>query len=105
MSVAKLSDMVEAGDNVILWNDETHFYDDKTSYHYPALPEWAGTIWDWGDGTTITVGGPTATHVYQKPGTYSITIKCNDIEGAVAIAIKKIRALALLDMASHLLQV
>jgi hypothetical protein len=95
VSIAVLSDTVMVGDTVTLWNDETRFYDDKTSYHYPALPEWAGTTWDWGDGTAVTVGGPTATHVYQNPGTYSIMMEFTDTEGAVATASKKIRVLPL----------
>ena len=96
VSIAALSDTVRAGDAVMVWNDETLFYDDKTSYHYPALPEWAGTTWDWGDRTPVTVGGPTATHVYQNPGTYTITMKFTDTEGATAAAIKKIRILPLI---------
>jgi hypothetical protein len=95
VSIAVLSDTVKVGDSVKVWNDETRFYDDKTSYHYPALPEWAGTAWDWGDGTPITVGGPTATHAYQNPGTYEITMKFTDTEGATAMATKEIRILPL----------
>jgi hypothetical protein len=95
VSIAVLSDTVKVGDSVKVWNDETRFYDDKTSYHYPALPEWAGTAWDWGDGTPITVGGPTATHAYQNPGTYEITMKFTDTEGATATATKEIRILPL----------
>ncbi len=99
-SIAVLSDTVMVGDTVMVWNDETRFYDDKTSYHYPALPEWAGTTWDWGDGTPVTVGGPTATHVYQKPGTYSVTMKFTDTEDATTAATKKIRVLPLPGMTS-----
>ncbi len=95
VSIAILSDTVRAGDSVTVWNDETRFYDDKTSYHYPALPEWAGTTWDWGDGTPTTIGGPTATHVYQKPGTYTITMKFTDTEAATAAATKEVRVLPL----------
>lgn len=91
VSIAVLSDTVMVGDTVTVWNDETRFYDDKTSYHYPALPEWAGTTWDWGDGTPITVGGPTATHIYQNPGTYVVTMEFTDTEGATATAIREIR--------------
>ena len=83
------------GDTVTVWNDETRFYDDKTSYHYPALPEWAGTKWDWGDGTPVTVGGPTANHVYQKSGTYIITLEFTDTEEATATAIKEVKVLPL----------
>jgi hypothetical protein len=86
VSVSILSKTVRAGDTVKVWNDETRFYDDKAAYHYPALPEWAGTIWGWGDGTPMTIGGPTATHIYANPGTYTITMKFTDTEGAEGIA-------------------
>jgi hypothetical protein len=93
VSIAALSDKVRVGDTVKVWNDETRFYDDKTSYHYPALPEWAGTTWNWGDGTPLTIGGPTATHIYENPGSYTITMKFTDTEGAQATATKTINVL------------
>jgi hypothetical protein len=93
VSIAVVSDTVRAGDIVMVWNDETRFYDDKTSYHYPALPEWAGTQWDWGDGTPVTIGGPTADHIYEKPGTYTITLKFTDTEGATATTTREIKVL------------
>jgi len=96
-SIAILSDTVRVGDTVKVWNDETRFYDDKTSYHYPALPEWAGTTWEWGDSTPITIGGPTADHVYKNPGTYTITMKFTDTEKATAVATKEITVLPLPD--------
>jgi hypothetical protein len=95
VSIATLSGTVRAGDTVTVWNDETRFYDDKTSYHHPGLPEWAGTTWDWGDGTPSTIGGPTATHVYQNPGTYTITMNFTDTEDATTTATKEIRVLPL----------
>jgi hypothetical protein len=95
VSISVVSDTVAAGDNVTVWNDETRFYDDKTSYHYPALPEWAGTTWDWGDGSPVTVGGPTASHVYQAPGTYLIKMEFTDTEGAATTDIKRIKVLLL----------
>ena len=95
VSIAVLSDKVRAGDTVKVWNDETRFYDDKTSYHYPALPEWAGTTWDWGDGTPLTLGGPTAAHIYENPGSYTITMKFTDTEGAEATATKTIEVFPL----------
>ena len=95
VSISILSDTVMVGDTVTVWNDETRFYDDKASYHYPALPEWAGTKWDWGDGTPVTVGGPTANHVYQKPGNYIITLEFTDTEEATAKAIKEVKVLPL----------
>jgi len=85
-----LSKTVMTGDTVHVWNDETRFYDDKAAYHYPALPEWAGTTWDWGDGTPITVGGPTASHIYRSPGTYTITMKFTDTEGAEGVATQEV---------------
>ncbi len=95
VSIAILSDTIRVGDAVKVWNDETRFYDDKTSYHYPALPEWAGTTWDWGDATPVTVGGPMATHVYENPGNYTITLKFTDTEGAIATATREITVLPL----------
>jgi hypothetical protein len=97
VSIAAVSDTVMVGDTVTLWNDETRFYDDKTSYHYPALPEWAGTTWDWGDGSPVTVGGPVASHVYRDPGTYPVTMEFTDTEGAVAKAFREVRVLPLPD--------
>lgn len=45
-----------------------------------------GTIvrydWDFGDGTTAPDGGPTPTHVYTTPGTYTVTLVVTDNEGA-----------------------
>jgi hypothetical protein len=93
VSIAVLSDTVRVGDTVKVWNDETRFYDDKTSYHYPALPEWAGTTWDWGDGTPVTVGGPTAVHIYENPGTYTIRMEFTDTERATTTATKVIKVL------------
>jgi hypothetical protein len=97
VSISVLSDTVRVGDTVKVWNDETHFYDDKTSYHYPALPEWAGTTWEWGDSTPITIGGPTAVHEYKNPGTYKITMTFTDTEGATTKATKEITVLPLPD--------
>ncbi|MFP4642559.1 MAG: PKD domain-containing protein [Dehalococcoidia bacterium] len=94
VSIAILSDTVRVGDTVKVWNDETRFYADKVSYHYPALPEWAGTTWDWGDGSDPTVGEPTATHVYQDPGTYTITMTFTDTKGATGKATKEIKVLS-----------
>jgi len=95
VSIAVLSDTVRVGDTVKVWNDETRFYEDKTSYHYPGLPEWAGTTWNWGDGTPVTLGGPTAMHIYENPGTYTITMTFTDTERATATATKVIKVLQL----------
>jgi hypothetical protein len=81
-----LSDTVHAGDLVLVWNDSFFYSDDKTAYHYPGVPYWAGTTWDWGDGTPPTVGGPIVNHVYSKPGTYTVTMKFTDTENAVGTA-------------------
>ena len=92
--IAILSDTVRVGDLVLVWNDSYSFYDDKTSYHYPALPEWAGTTWDWGDGTPLAVGGPMVNHVYEIPGTYTLTMTFADTEGAQGTATQEIKVLS-----------
>jgi PKD domain-containing protein len=38
--------------------------------------------WDFGDGLTVPDGGPTPTHVYTVPGTYTVTLVVTDNEGA-----------------------
>jgi hypothetical protein len=38
--------------------------------------------WDFGDGTPSASGGPTATHVYTLPGTYTATLTACDPEAA-----------------------
>jgi hypothetical protein len=86
VNIAILSDTVGVGDTVKVWNDETRFHCTKTCYHLSALPEWSGSIWDWGDGTPVTRGGPVAHHIYVSPGIYSITLHFKDIYGNVAIA-------------------
>jgi PKD repeat protein len=86
---------VAVGDTVKVWNDETRFFDEKTSYHYPALPEWAGTTWDWGDATAVTIDGPVATHIYENPGNYTITLKFTNPGGVIARAIREITVLPL----------
>lgn len=84
-TISIVSDTVSVGDSVKVWNDETRFYSEKTAYHWPGLPEWAGTIWDWGDGTGKTLGGPFVEHVYEAPGKYKITMTFTDTKGAVAV--------------------
>ncbi len=79
--ISILSKTVNTGDTVYVWNDETRFKNNKTSFHYPALPEWAGTVWDWGDGTPATIGGPTASHIYSSPGIYTIRMSFTNSGG------------------------
>ncbi|HEY1277954.1 MAG TPA: PKD domain-containing protein [Thermoleophilaceae bacterium] len=38
--------------------------------------------WDFGDGTTLPDGGPTPTHVYTSPGSFTVTLAVTDNEGA-----------------------
>jgi DNA-binding beta-propeller fold protein YncE len=38
--------------------------------------------WDFGDGTILLDGGPTPTHVYTSPGSYTATLVVTDNEGA-----------------------
>jgi hypothetical protein len=93
VSIAIVSDTVKTGDTVKVWNDETSFYSEQTAYHYPALPEWAGTVWDWGDGTEKTLGGPFVEHIYEKAGSYTITMTFTDTKGATAVDTKEITVL------------
>lgn len=90
-----LSNTVRVGDLVMAWNDNTFFYDDKTAYHYPGVPYWAGTTWDWGDGSDITIGGPTANHTYLTPGSYTITMTFTDTEGASTTATRQVEVLSM----------
>lgn len=36
--------------------------------------------WDFGDGTVLVDGGPEPTHVYLRPGTYTVTLTVTDNE-------------------------
>jgi PKD repeat protein len=87
------SDTVRVGDLVLAWNDSYFYSDDKTAYHYPGVPYWAGTTWDWGDGTPLTSGGPIVNHVYSSPGSYTVTMKFTDTENAVGTATVTIKVL------------
>lgn len=94
VDIAILSENVCIGDTVKVWNDETRFYSDQVCYHHPAVPDWAGTLWDWGDGTPETVGGPTASHVYRFPGRYTITMTVTNVSGVSAKANQTVTVLA-----------
>jgi len=37
--------------------------------------------WDFGDGTVLPNGGPTPTHTYTRPGTFTVTLTVTDDEG------------------------
>lgn len=37
--------------------------------------------WSFGDGQTLPEGGPTATHAYQAPGSYPVSLTLTDNEG------------------------
>jgi hypothetical protein len=82
-------------DMIFAWNDSYFYSDDKTAYHYPGVPHWAGTTWDWGDGTPPTAGGPMVNHVYNNPGAYTATMKFTDTENAVGTATVIIKVLAM----------
>ena len=69
------------------------FYDDKTCYRYPGVPEWASLKWDWGDGTITLGSGVPATHVYKDAGRYKITMTFTDTEGVQSTDTKKITVL------------
>jgi hypothetical protein len=92
-SIAIVSDKVSVGDIVKVWNDETRFFAERTSFHYPALPEWAGTVWDWGDGSQKAIGGPFVEHVYESPGSYTISMTFTDTKGAATTAKKEVTVL------------
>jgi len=59
------------------------FYGDTTSgivpltvHFYSTASVWNATIWNWnfGEGTTETFTNSSATHIYQQPGTYTVTL-------------------------------
>jgi PKD repeat protein len=37
--------------------------------------------WNFGDGQTLSNGGPTPTHTYERPGLYAVTLTVTDNEG------------------------
>jgi len=90
VAISILSTTVGTGDTVRVWNDETRLKAESTSYHHPGLPEWAGTVWDWGDGSEPTIGGPMAAHVYEKPGVYTLMMKFTDVKGRTGTATETI---------------
>jgi len=82
VKIMVMDDTVKVGDTVIVGNDDGVFYDDKTCYRNPGVPEWAYLNWNWGDGTTTIGSGTPATHVYTAPGDYTIKMTMTDTEGA-----------------------
>lgn len=40
--------------------------------------------WDFGDGTTLADGGPKPSHVYAKPGQYTVSLALTDAQGCGA---------------------
>ncbi|MGH9643662.1 MAG: PKD domain-containing protein [Terriglobales bacterium] len=48
----------------------------------------AGSVVDWGDGTTSA--GPSASHAYVNPGTYTVTATVTDTYGASATAFQTV---------------
>jgi hypothetical protein len=92
--ISVLSDTVRVGDTVWVANDDMFFYDDKTCYRFPGIPEWACLKWDWGDGTITLGSGTPANHIYTHPGIYTITMTLTDTEGAQSTDTKKITVLS-----------
>lgn len=84
------TETVRVGDTAIVALDEQKWYDDKASHLYSQqLPEYASLIFNWGDGTPDVNGeGRTwsATHVYELPGTYTVTMTLTDSQGAQGTA-------------------
>ena len=56
-----------------------------TTFDGTGSPDSDGAVvrfdWDFGDGTTLADGGPTPTHTYAAPGTYTVFLRVTDNEG------------------------
>lgn len=52
-----------------------------TSFDASASARAVRYDWDFGDGTVLEDGGPTPSHVYASPGTYTATLKVTDANG------------------------
>ena len=76
ISVSLFADVVMVGDKAIAWLDS--FDHSRMVNTYMQLPDNAGFTWDWGDGTPVIKGGRSFTHVYTKPGTYTLTVTLTD---------------------------
>jgi len=77
---SNLPPVAEAG------SDQTVTKDTSVSFDASASHDPDGTIficeWDFGDGTNGT--GITTTHIYKKPGTYTVTLTVKDATGNIS---------------------
>ncbi len=76
-----LKSTVFVGDPVIAWADYLDY--DRVVHSFPQLPDFAGIMWNWGDGTPAAKSSALtyATHVYANPGTYVVTMELTDVKG------------------------
>jgi len=68
--------------------------DDAVVFDGSASNDPDGTIasyeWDFGDGTTLTETAPTASHIYEEIGTYTVSLAVTDDDELTSIASKTI---------------
>jgi PKD repeat protein len=67
------------------------------SFNDPYLDAGYTIVWDFGDGTTAS-GTLTPTHVYNAPGSFTVTLTVTDDDGGVGVDTLKVTTVTSLSM-------